>query len=133
MPLLLAGLTWLGCSKPAPSPEPKPTTAPTPTPAPVVQTTPADEAQEIFSKRCVVCHGDHGMGDGPGAAALQPKPRTFSDAAWQAATTDERIAKVIVEGGAAVGLSPGMASNPDLAGKPEVVKELTKIVRKWRK
>jgi hypothetical protein len=133
MTLCCAGLTCFGCSKPAPAPDPTPTTAPPPKPAPVVQATPAEEAREIFSKRCVVCHGEHGTGDGPGAAALQPKPRSFGDAAWQAATTDERIAKVIVEGGAAVGLSPGMAANPDLAGKPDVVRELTQIVRKWRK
>jgi len=133
IPLTFIALTLVACSKPAPAPEPKPTATAAPKPAPVVQATPADEAQEIFSKRCVVCHGDHGMGDGPGAAALQPKPRSFSDPAWQAATTDEHIGKVIVEGGASVGLSPGMAANPDLADKPEVVAELTKIVRKWKK
>lgn len=73
------------------------------------------------------------MGDGPGAAALQPKPRMFSDAAWQATTNDEHIAKTIVVGGPGVSLSPGMPANPDLANKPEVVQELVKIVRRWRK
>ena len=47
-------------------------------------------------------------------------------------TKDERIAKVIVEGGAAVGLSEGMAANPDLKGKDDVVAELVKIVRSFR-
>lgn len=28
----------------------------------------------IFSQSCAVCHGDIGKGDGPGAAALSPKP-----------------------------------------------------------
>lgn len=125
----IAALT--SCSKPAPAPEPKPT-APA-APAPVVPANPASEARDIFAGRCVTCHGDHGMGDGPGAAALQPKPRMFSDATWQAATTDERIAKTIVLGGPGVGLSPGMQPNPDLANKPEVVQELVKIVRQWRK
>jgi len=125
-------VTITGCSKPAPAPEPKPTATATPSPPPVVQESPASEAKTVFAKKCVACHGDHGLGDGPGGAALDPKPRKFSDAAWQAATTDERIAKVIVQGGPAVGLSPGMAANPELANKPEVVRELVKIVRQWR-
>jgi mono/diheme cytochrome c family protein len=130
-PLLCVSLTLFGCSKPAPAPETKP--APAPTPVAVVPATPAEEAKEIFDKRCVVCHGEHGMGDGPGAAALQPKPRQFSDQAWQAKVTDEQIVKTIIQGGASVGLSPGMAANPDLASKPDVALELAKIVRKWRK
>lgn len=123
----------LACSKPAPAPEPTPPATVAATPPPVAQASPSAEAQEIFTKRCVVCHGSRGMGDGPGAAALQPKPRMFSDAAWQAATNDEHIAKTIVTGGPGVNLSPGMPANPDLASKPEVVQELVKIVRQWRK
>jgi len=124
--------TLAGCSKPAPAPEPKPTATAVPTPAAVVQASPASEAKEVFAKKCVTCHGSQGLGDGPGGAALDPKPRKFGDATWQAATTDERIAKVIVLGGPGVGLSPGMAANPELANKPDVVQELVKIVRQWR-
>ena len=39
-----------------------------------------DAAATYFKQKCVVCHGDHGAGDGPGAAALNPKPRAFGDA-----------------------------------------------------
>ena len=130
--LCCVGAALLGCSKPAPPPpETKP--APPPPPAVVVPRAPSAEAQDVFYQKCVVCHGDHGMGDGPGSAALNPKPRSFSDQAWQAKTTDAHIAKTIVEGGVSVGLSPAMAANPDLAQKPEVVAELVKIVRQWRK
>jgi len=94
---------------------------------------PAADAKKLFSTRCVVCHGDHGAGDGPGAAALTPKPRAFSDASWQGGVTDEQIGKTIVEGGAAVGKSAAMAANPDLADKPDEVKELVKIVRAFKK
>jgi len=80
-----------------------------------------------------VCHGSIGLGDGPGAAALTPKPRAFSDTTWQGAITDEQIAKTIIEGGAAVGKSPSMPANPDLADKPEVVKQLVSIVRAFKK
>lgn len=129
---LATAAALVGCSKPAPAPDAKPTATAAPTPAPVVLASPESEAKQVFSKKCVVCHGDHGMGDGPGGAALDPKPRKFSDATWQATTSDEHIAKTIVLGGPGVGLSPGMAANPDLASKPEVVQELVKIVRQWR-
>src|SRR6187431_3229080 len=93
----------------------------------------ASTAKTTFTGKCVVCHGSVGLGDGPGAAALTPKPRAFGDASWQAAVADEQIAKAIIEGGAAVGKSPNMPPNPELADKPEVVKELVSIVRAFKK
>jgi cytochrome c553 len=86
-------------------------------------------AEELWVKRCVVCHGKEGKGDGPGAAALNPKPRTLTDSAWQKSASDAQIETVIVGGGAAIGKSTGMPANPDLANKPELVKGLVKKVR----
>jgi cytochrome c553 len=93
----------------------------------------AAKAAKIWESRCVTCHGATGHGDGPGSVALSPKPRSFADTKWQAETTDERIGRAIVEGGAAVGLNPAMAPNPDLAESPEVVAELVRIVRGFRR
>ncbi len=90
---------------------------------------PAMEARTLFRTRCAVCHGDVGKGDGPGAAALNPKPRAFADAAWQQATTDDALRTIIVQGGPAVGKNAAMPPNPDLVSKPAVVVELIKIVR----
>jgi mono/diheme cytochrome c family protein len=87
------------------------------------------EAQDIFKNRCTICHGASGKGDGPAGAALNPKPRNWTDAAWQKATPDEEIDKAILGGGQAVGKSVLMPANPDLANKPEVVKALGQIVR----
>ena len=87
------------------------------------------EAQQIFKSRCVMCHGETGKGDGAAAAALNPKPRDLSSAEWQKSVTDEHIEKIIREGGPAVGKSPLMPPNPDLADKPEVVKGLRSLVR----
>jgi cytochrome c5 len=101
--------------------------------APKLAETPATEARRVFDSRCVTCHGTHGAGDGLAAAALNPKPRAFADAAWQTSVDDARLAKVIVEGGPAVNLSAGMAPNPDLQSKPEVVSELIKIVRAFKR
>jgi len=92
----------------------------------------AKEAKEIFASLCFTCHGNTGHGDGPGAATLNPKPRTFADVTWQDSVTDDHIAKTIVYGGAAVGKSPVMVANPQLKGKSEVVASLVKIVRDFR-
>lgn len=92
---------------------------------------PAEEARHVFSTRCAACHGDKGQGDGPAAASLQPKPRNYTDAAWQDTTTDEAIAQVIRQGGAALGKSPSMPASADL--KPEVVTELVRLIRGMRK
>lgn len=105
------------------------------TAAPTAQITPAarQEAQQIFSTRCAVCHGPQGYGDGPGGAALNPKPRNYHDVAWQDSVTDKEIETAIVRGGAAVGRSPAMVGNPDLAGKPAVVAALREMIRGFGK
>lgn len=96
--------------------------------------TPAvEEAQALFAQLCSVCHGAGGRGDGPGAAALTPKPRNYTDKAWQSSVTDEQIAKTILLGGAGVGKSPNMPAQPQLKDKPEVVAALVAIVRSFGK
>jgi hypothetical protein len=87
------------------------------------------EADTIWTQRCTTCHGAGGKGDGAASAALTPKPRDFTLAAWQTSVTDEHIEKTILEGGQAVGLSMLMVANPDLAAKPDVVKALRAHVR----
>jgi mono/diheme cytochrome c family protein len=103
--------------------------APTPTP-PAPALSPAQrEAELVFSTRCATCHGPRGAGDGPGAAALEPKPRNFQDPAWQASVADDHLRRIIVGGGDAVGRSPLMPPNPDLVTKPEVVAALVAHLR----
>jgi mono/diheme cytochrome c family protein len=131
--LVFALLVASACSKhsseaPAASSQPVAVTPEAPPPPP----DPAADARKLFASKCVVCHGDHGAGDGPGAAALTPKPRAFGDAAWQASVTDEQIKKTILEGGAAVGKSPAMSANPELKDKPEELTALVKIVRDFK-
>lgn len=132
----LAGWLLTGCSKPAPQPEQTSPAAAEPAPAAPAAAAPAGgsayAAKALFQSKCVVCHGSTGTGDGPGAAALNPKPRAFADGAWQTAVTDEQIENVILMGGAAAGKSPAMPGNPDLQAKPELVKELVKLVRGYK-
>jgi hypothetical protein len=72
-----------------------------------------------------------GAGNGPASSGLDPQPRNFTSAEWQAEVTDEHIERIIVSGGAAVGRSPAMPNNPDLNGKPEVVRGLRQIIRSF--
>ena len=91
------------------------------------------EAHDLFLTRCAACHGQFGRGDGPGAAALNPKPQNYADEAWQKKVTDAEIEKAIVYGGAAVNKSPQMVANPDLQAKPGVVAALREKVRSFGK
>ncbi|MCB9918366.1 MAG: hypothetical protein H6832_08180 [Planctomycetes bacterium] len=90
------------------------------------------EANEVFKTICVTCHGENGHGDGPGAAATDPKPRDFADVKWQESVTDEHIIKVITLGGAAVGKSPQMTAQPQLKGKTLVLRALVNRIRRFK-
>lgn len=94
---------------------------------------PAEEAQTLYRDRCAVCHGAQGAGDGVAGAALNPRPRNFQESAWQTATTDDQIERVIREGGAAIGKSPAMPPNPDLVSRPAVVAALRQHIRAMRR
>ena len=119
-PILFALVLAAGCSKPKPAPEAEETVQPD-----------VAKGKEIFAQRCVPCHGSTGHGDGPASASLNPKPRKFADGAWQTQVTDEYIEKIIKLGGAAVGKSPAMPSNPDL-NDPQVVAGLRTVVRGFK-
>jgi mono/diheme cytochrome c family protein len=117
---------------PAPTATAPAATAPATTAPAATKLDPTAEAEQIFTQRCSVCHGMGGKGDGPGAAALNPKPQNYTDPKFQAEVTDDTIAKAIVEGGASVGKSPLMAPNADLKDKPDVVKALVAKVRSFK-
>lgn len=85
-----------------------------------------------FATFCSTCHGPNGDANTPGAAALNPKPRNFTDAKWQASVDDAHIAKVIKEGGASVGLSPTMAPWGAVLSDDDV-KALVAKVRSFKK
>ena len=111
--VLLCGLVACG-GDPAPTPppakeEPAPPPAKTPEPPPEPVAA-AFDAKVTFETVCGACHGLTGAGDGVAGAALDPKPTSFTDAAfWTEERDDAYLAKVITEGGASVGKSPLMA------------------------
>ncbi len=72
------------------------TQATTPTPEPVASN--VDEGAKIYAEKCSVCHGPNGKGDGPGGAALNPKPRDHTDGKYMNSRTDEQLLTVIHNG-----------------------------------
>ncbi len=128
--LIFAFVLLLGCSKKDEQPAP-PTESTAPAPATGDTAGAAQEARNTFNTLCSTCHGQSGKGDGIAAATLDPKPRNYTDKAWQASITDDQIKQTIVKGGAAMGKSALMPPSPQLADKPEVVNELVKIVRSF--
>lgn len=55
-----------------------------------------DVVMATWRQRCVTCHGRIGRGDGPAGRQAGAPDLTRSD--WQAATSDEAIAQVILQG-----------------------------------
>lgn len=89
---------------------------------------PQAPGQAKFEQFCAACHGVNGKADGPGALALNPRPRNLTDVAWQEQVDDARIYKVIKEGGPSVGLSPTMAAWGAALTDPEIT-DVVKYVR----
>ncbi len=88
-----------------------------------------ESSRTVFANVCSTCHGPKGAGDGIAAAAMNPKPRDFSDKDWQRSVTDEALKKIILEGGPAVGKSPLMPPNPTLAEDAKTLDGLVKLIR----
>jgi len=93
---------------------------------------PAVSIDQRYTDFCASCHGAQGGGDGPAGLALNPKPRNLQDAAWQDATAEDRIYKVIKEGGTSVGLSAMMAPWGAVLNDDEIKAMVTKV-RSFRK
>ena len=55
--------------------------------------------RELFHQTCIPCHGIDGLGDGPTAATLNPKPRNFhSLVGWTNGSKVSQIYKTLQEG-----------------------------------
>ncbi len=93
----------------------------------------SEKAQQMFATVCATCHGGDGTGNGPAAESLTPKPRNYTDPAWQASVTDDDIKNIIVKGGQGVGKSPMMPGNPQLKDDPETLDGLVQIIRGFGK
>src|SRR5262249_56841566 len=69
---------------------------------------------------CGVCRGGAGRGDGPWAAGFAPKPSTRADGRLMNGLPDAFIVNIILHGGPAEGLSPGMPPFAAYLGEAQV-------------
>lgn len=51
-----------------------------------------------FKVQCAVCHGAKGKGDGPAAAAMNPRPPDLTDSVRMARLTDDSLFQVVAKG-----------------------------------
>lgn len=73
-----------------------------------------DAGKQVYQTRCSPCHGPDGKADTPTAKALTPKPRDHTDGAYMNQLATEHLAKVIKNGGPAIGKAPTMPPHADL-------------------
>lgn len=105
---LVAGAVWLGvlggCGKKDETTTTTTETTENNTPAadtmaaPVAGEVSLAVGEQVVKERCILCHGESGKGDGPGGAALNPKPRNWTDDGYMATRTDEQLYQVIYNG-----------------------------------
>ena len=85
------------------------------------------QGQAVYETRCAPCHGIEGGGDGPAAAAIEPKPRNFRDPAfWKGRTRDQL--RLVVEQG-----KPGTLMAPfEGALSPEEIDDVVAYLQSFR-
>lgn len=90
------------------------------------------DATSNFSNLCSNCHGPSGKGNGSMAAALNPKPRDFSDCKTMTKDSDDILFKAIKGGSQSIGRSAMM---PPWGGAltDEQIHELVSYVRTFCK
>ena len=81
------------------------------TPVPKAGTPPSHDVEvgkALYARQCAPCHGESGRGDGPSAAGFGTKPANLVDGRLMNSLPDEFLVNIILNGGQAEGLSPGM-------------------------
>ena len=64
------------------------------------------KGKTTFLAQCQACHGAEGKGDGPAAAALNPKPRNFTSGYWKQGGTPTQVFKTISGGISGTPMAP---------------------------
>ena len=81
--------------------------------------------KDLYVQNCASCHGETGAGDGPSAAALDPKPRNLKSTAADA--SEAYIHWVIAKGGAAASLSSTMPGFDSVVSDEQIWQMVTYI------
>ena len=89
-----------------------------------------EKARLIYGQSCVMCHGEHGEGNGTTARALQVKPPNWTNPMWQSSVTNQGIKDAITGGGISIGRSDFMPSHPEFVDKL-VLEGFVELVREF--
>jgi mono/diheme cytochrome c family protein len=92
----------------------------------------AEKAASLYKDLCASCHGARGKGDGPAAAALNPRPKDFTNCKAMGAESDETLFKIIKQGSQSVGRSPMMPPWGGALGDQQI-RELVAYIRSFCK
>jgi mono/diheme cytochrome c family protein len=63
------------------------------------------KGKTLYAVNCASCHGPEGFGDGPAAAALNPKPRNYHGIFWRFGGGVARIVQTISSGSPGTGMA----------------------------
>ncbi|MBI2822659.1 MAG: cytochrome c [Acidobacteria bacterium] len=81
----------------------------------------ADDGAAVYKKMCVKCHGAEGKGDGPAAKMFKNQSMgDLSSKAEMGKLSDADLAKIVTEGGQAVGKSKIMPAHKDKLSEAEI-------------
>jgi mono/diheme cytochrome c family protein len=56
------------------------------------------EGKSLYAAKCQICHGANGQGDGPAAAALNPRPADFTKPTFWQNNAEEKIRRTVTSG-----------------------------------
>jgi mono/diheme cytochrome c family protein len=98
VPIALASALWSRAGAASPSAQPREASQPRE----------VLNGRQLYSTHCLVCHGEAGRGDGPSAGGFATKPSNLADGRLMNALPDAFLVNIILHGGPAEGLSPGM-------------------------
>jgi high-affinity iron transporter len=79
--------------------------------------------ERVYMERCAPCHGDDGRGDGPAAAALEPRPRNLRDPSFWDGRTPARLRDVVQHGKSGTMMQPfeGVLSDGEIDAVVEYI------------
>jgi len=81
----------------------------------------AADGKQVYTDKCLPCHGEKGDGKGPMAVTFSPSPGSFSDAKFWQGDADKKIADSIIKG-------KDQMIPVDL--KPDEIKAVTEYMKK---